>query len=348
MGKHVHVEPAAPAKSIKGKPETAKSVDKAALLDIPIKPAPKALKDKPEPAKSRAKPEPEWTVPKSEFIKVKIAEIDDAGYNAREKVDENAPEFAELCQSIREVGLVEPIVLTEVTDPKKVKTGVRYELVAGFRRFRALKKCGVRETMAVKHQYTHPSQRIIVNLLENQHRVDLRAYEQAVAFKKLREEGFRVETISNKLGISEAKISNYVSCVENLVPELLGIFKKNSEGTALTQLIQLSRAPKEEQQAFFRALSMQKPGSTDDKAAPKDKSDKGPKVRNKDQLGAFLGDLMRAESIVIDGEEVVIESADPREAIETAIRWARGEIKSSPLVLPPQDKSDQKRRWEDG
>ncbi len=347
MAKQTYVEPIKSIKGLKkedGKPAGAKAVAPAApVAPLQIKDAPRAIKDKPEAMRSRQKPEPEWSIPKSEFLRVKVAEVDDSGYNARVSVDDGTPEFAELCQSIKEAGLVEPIVITPLDDPKKLKAGFKYDLVAGFRRFCALKRVGVRETFAVLHHYTHPAQRIIVNLLENQHRVDLRAFEQATAFKKLREEGFRTETIANKLAISETKINNYVSCVENLVPELLDVFKKNNEGTTLAMLIQMSRATKEEQESYYRALSMAK--GTEPKAdkTPKDKSEKGPKPKNKDQMGGFLGDLVRAESIIIDGEEVLIEDADPREAIEAAMRWARGEIKGYPLVLPPGDKSDRSR-----
>ena len=106
-------------------------------------------------------------------------------------------------------------------------------------------------------------------------------------------------------------------------------------------LIQMSRATPEEQASYYRALSLDKGTPTVDKS--KEKVDKGPKVKNRDQLGGFLGDLVRAESIMIDGEEIVFESADVREAVDAAIRWARGEIKAYPLILPPGDKSDRKR-----
>lgn len=339
--KQTYVEPARSIKKGDVKPVPAKSAKPVAPMEFVVREAPKALKDKPEAMRSRQKPEPEWTIPKSEFIRVKISQVDDEGYNARVSVDEGSPEFAELCQSVKEAGLVEPIVITPHSEEKKISAGLLYDLVAGFRRFCALRRVGVRETMAVLHHYTHPAQRIIVNLLENQHRVDLRAYEQATAFKRLREEGFRTETIASKLAISESKINNYVSCVENLVPELLEVFKKNNENTTLSMLIQMSRATPEEQASYYRALSLDKGTPTVDKS--KEKVDKGPKVKNRDQLGGFLGDLVRAESIMIDGEEIVFESADVREAVDAAIRWARGEIKAYPLILPPGDKSDRKR-----
>lgn len=344
MGKQSYVEP---AKSIKNKaggpgrdaPAAASSAKPAEPVEpLVLKPAPTAIKDKPEAMRSRQKPEPEWSIPKSEFVKVKISQICDEGYNARVEIDESTPKFAELCQSIKMAGLVEPIVLTPLDDEKKARAGLIYDLVAGFRRFRALRKVGSREKMAVLHHYSHPAQRIIVNLLENQHREDLRAYEEARAFRKLKDEGFRVETIAEKLAISESKVNNYISCVDNLVPELLEVFKKNSEGTTLSMLISMSRAPKEEQESYYRALSMTKSPTAEEKPK-KEPGDKGPKARNKDQMGGFLGDLVRAESILIDGDEVLIEEADPRMAIEAAMRWARGEIKAYPLVLPPGDKS---------
>lgn len=334
MAKHVHVEP---VKSEKKKPAKPEAVAPAAPLMI--KPAPiKSDVKKPESMRSKQKPEPEWTAPKTEFIRVTMAWIDDSGYNSRLEIDESSTDFTELVESVRQMGVVEPIIVTPTEDAKKQKAGIRFELVAGFRRFRALKKVGSKETWAVCHHYTHPTQRIIVNLLENEHRKSLRPYEQALAFKQLRDEGFRLTTISGKLGISESRVSNYVSCVENLIPELLDIFKRNDSDTTLTQLITLSRAAEDEQKSFYRNLTMEKKEKTEEKPQ-KDPAEKHPKVKNRDQIRAFLGDLARAESIDIDGDEVFLEE-DARSAIERAMRWVLGEIRKFPLVLPPSDKSD--------
>jgi ParB family chromosome partitioning protein len=330
-----------PAKSIKNKPSAPARA--AASAPVVVKPAPvKKAADKPEPMRSRQKPEPEWSTPKSEFLKVRVESIDDSGYNSRLEIDENAPEFADLCASVRAMGVIEPIIVTPLDDIKKNKAGLRFDLVAGFRRYRALKKTGLRETWAVIHHYTHPTQRVIVNLLENQHRQSLRAYEEALAFKKLRDEGFRTATIADKLAISETKVNNYVSCVENLIPELLDVFRKNSEATTLSQLIQLSRADKAEQESFFRALSMTKPEVDKDKGKDKPKEEKAPKVKNRDQVRGFLGDLTRAESILVDGDEVYLGEEDTRRCVEAALRWVIGEVRF-PLVLPPSDKSERMR-----
>jgi ParB family chromosome partitioning protein len=329
-----------PVKSIKNKP--AAPSKPAVAQPVAVKPAPvKTSHDKPEAMRSRQRPEPEWSTPKSEFLKVRVDAIDDSGYNSRLEIDESSAEFADLCASVRQMGVIEPIIVTPLDDIKKNKAGLRFDLVAGFRRYRALKKTGLRETWAVIHHYTHPTQRVIVNLLENQHRQSLRAYEEALAFKKLRDEGFRTATIAEKLAISETKVNNYVSCVENLIPDLLEVFKKNSEQTTLTQLIQLSRADKGEQESFFRALSMARPDGEKDKA-PKPKEDKAPKVKNRDQIRGFLGDLLRAESIVVDGDEVYLGEEDTRRCVESALRWVLGEVRF-PLVLPPSDKSERMR-----
>lgn len=329
-----------PAKSIKNKP--AAPSKPAAPAPVAVKPAPvKAAGDKPEPMRSRQKAEPEWSTPKSEFLKVRVEAIDDTGYNSRLEIDESSAEFADLCASVKAMGVIEPIIVTPLDDLKKNKAGLRFDLVAGFRRYRALKKTGLRETWAVVHHYTHPTQRVIVNLLENQHRQNLRAYEEALAFKRLRDEGFRTATIADKLAISETKVNNYVSCVENLIPELLDVFKKNSEGTTLSQLIVLSRADKNEQQSYYRALTLQKPEPAADKEK-KPKEEKAPKVKNRDQVRGFLGDLTRAESIMVDGEEVYLGEEDTRRCVEAALRWVIGEVRF-PLVLPPSDKSERMR-----
>ena len=105
-------------------------------------------------------------------------------------------------------------------------------------------------------------------------------------------------------------------------------------------LIQLSRASKEEQESYYRALSMAKAAPTEKE--PKPSSEKAPKPKSRDQLRAFLGDLVRAEAIMVEGDEVFL-SDETRGSIEAAMRWAVGEVRSFPLVLPPGDKSDRKR-----
>lgn len=341
MAKHTLVESIRTRKQKPSKPSKAQAAPAALPPAAPvvIKPAPvKNDHKKPEAMRSRQKPEPEWTAPKSEFIKVSIASIDDSGYNSRLEIDESSTDFSELVESVRQMGVVEPIIVTPTEDLKKQKAGIRFELVAGFRRFRALKKVGSKETWAVCHHYTHPTQRIIVNLLENEHRKSLRPFEQALAFKQLRDEGFRLTTIAGKLAISESRVSNYVSCVENLIPELLEIFKRNDSDTTLTQLITLSRASEDEQKSFYRNLTMEKKDKPEDKPV-KEKEEKAPKVKSRDQIRALLGDLVRAEAIDIDGDEVVLED-EVRVGIERVLRWVIGEVRRFPLILPPGDKSD--------
>jgi ParB family chromosome partitioning protein len=82
----------------------------------------------------------------------------------------------ELSASIREVGLLEPIVVR----PR----GGEYEVIVGERRYRACLQTGMSEVLAIVRDYTD-EQVIQLNLIENIHREDLNAIEKGAVCRQL-------------------------------------------------------------------------------------------------------------------------------------------------------------------
>ena len=113
--------------------------------------------------------------------------------------------FAELVHSIRELGVLQPIVVR----PLGEKDGKpSYELIMGERRLRASKENGLTKIPAVIRE-TADENMLRDALLENLHRSDLNPLEEASAYQQLLEDfGITQEELANRIGRSRPKITN--------------------------------------------------------------------------------------------------------------------------------------------
>jgi len=106
----------------------------------------------------------------------------------------------ELVESIREHGILEPLVVA--------KTPAGYQIIAGERRWRAAKIVGLKTVPAIVKETT-PSGMLEMALVENVQREDLNPIERAQAFKRLKEEfGLETREIARRIGKSPAYVSN--------------------------------------------------------------------------------------------------------------------------------------------
>ncbi len=109
--------------------------------------------------------------------------------------------FAELVHSIRELGVLQPIVVREITDGS-------YELIMGERRLRASKEAGLTKIPAVIRE-TEDQNMLRDALLENLHRSDLNPLEEASAYSQLLEDfGITQEQLADRIGRSRPQITN--------------------------------------------------------------------------------------------------------------------------------------------
>ncbi|MDR2748462.1 MAG: ParB/RepB/Spo0J family partition protein [Bifidobacteriaceae bacterium] len=106
----------------------------------------------------------------------------------------------ELANSIKEVGVQQPIVVR--------KSGDSYELIMGERRTRASRLAGLKTIPAIIKS-TEDDELLTTALIENIHRVNLNPIEEASAYKQLMEDfGFTQEQLSEKLSKSRSQIAN--------------------------------------------------------------------------------------------------------------------------------------------
>jgi len=115
----------------------------------------------------------------------------------------DAQKLEELAQSIREHGLVEPLVVRRTPGNPD-----RFELIAGERRGRALQKAGLREALVVVKDVS-AKDAFELALIENVQREDLNPIELAESFERLlREHGYTQEALAERLGKDRTTITN--------------------------------------------------------------------------------------------------------------------------------------------
>ena len=117
----------------------------------------------------------------------------------------DAEALRELAESIREHGVLQPVVVTQIASDLGPMT---YQLIAGERRVQAARMAGV-ERMAVVVREAAGKELLEIALVENLQRQDLNPLEEAQAFRGLNEEfGLTQEQIAQRVGRSRTAVAN--------------------------------------------------------------------------------------------------------------------------------------------
>ena len=130
-------------------------------------------------------------------------------FQPRLTFDENA--LNELANSIKEHGIIQPLVLRPVGD--------KYEIIAGERRYKAAQLAGLTEVPAIITNIDD-NKSAEVALVENVQRKNLNAMEEAKSYKKILDRGqLTQEALAQKMGISQSTLANKLRLL-NLAPEV--------------------------------------------------------------------------------------------------------------------------------
>ncbi len=143
-------------------------------------------------------------VPGAQFAELDVTLIHPNRKQPRSNFDQE--HMDELIHSIREIGLLQPIVVR----PSREKDDVPYELVMGERRWRATQAAGLTTIPAIIRD-TQDTDLLRDALLENLHRSQLNPLEEAAAYQQLLEEfECTQEVLSDRIGRSRSQISNTI------------------------------------------------------------------------------------------------------------------------------------------
>jgi ParB family chromosome partitioning protein len=158
-------------------------------------------------------------------------------------------ELADMAASIREHGIIQPLIVTPKTDGT-------YTLIAGERRLQAAQKAGLQKVPVITRHATN-QELIELALVENVQRADLNPLEEAEAYRQLTEE-FRLshEAVAKRVGKSRVAVTNTLrllsladvvkqALVDEKITEgharaLLTLTNQKAQATALQTIIRLS------------------------------------------------------------------------------------------------------------
>lgn len=125
-------------------------------------------------------------------------------HQPRDHFDEEA--LSQLASSVSEVGVLQPILVREAGDG--------YEVIAGERRLRAAQKAGM-ATIPALVRSAEGSSTLEAALVENLHREDLNALEEAAAYRQLMDEfGLTQDQIASRVGRSRSAVANTIRLLQ--------------------------------------------------------------------------------------------------------------------------------------
>jgi ParB family transcriptional regulator, chromosome partitioning protein len=144
-------------------------------------------------------------VPGAYFAEIPVGQISPNPRQPRTIFDED--EMAELAHSIREIGVLQPVVVRLTPGPPD-PAGQRYELIMGERRWRASQQAGLEAVPAIVRE-TAEDELLRDALLENLHRSQLNPLEEAAAYQQLLDDfGCTHDELAARIGRSRPQISN--------------------------------------------------------------------------------------------------------------------------------------------
>ena len=134
------------------------------------------------------------------FAELEIEDVKPNPFQPRVKFDDQT--IDELAQSIKETGIVQPIIVAPEDD--------HYKIIVGERRWRAAQRAGLRKIPVLIRNIPKEKQ-LEVSLIENIHREELNALEIAQAYQRLIEEhGYAQHELADKVGKDRSSVTNYL------------------------------------------------------------------------------------------------------------------------------------------
>jgi len=150
-------------------------------------------------------------------LRIPIDQIDTNPKQPRKDFDEQA--LQELAQSIRLHDIIQPVTVT--------KTGNRFRLISGERRWRAAKLAGLKDLPAYIRQ-ANDQELLELALLENLQREDLNAMEIALSYKRMMEElSHTQEQVAERMGKDRSTVTNYIRLLK--LPPDIQVAVRNAE-----------------------------------------------------------------------------------------------------------------------
>jgi ParB family chromosome partitioning protein len=147
-----------------------------------------------------------------DVLELGVDELEPGRYQPRGRVREES--LAELAESIREQGVLQPLIVRAVPRAQELSGSKTYEIVAGERRWRAARLAGLATVPVIVRELNDQSA-LAVALIENLQREDLNPIDQARSMSRLVEEfDLTHDAIAKALGRSRASVTNLLRLLD--------------------------------------------------------------------------------------------------------------------------------------
>ncbi len=253
--------------------------------------------------------------------------------------------LAELAESIRQYGVLQPLVVVrrEGTTPTGIAT--EYELIAGERRLRASRLAGLRDIPVIIREEPAEKIKLELALVENLQREDLNALDRAEAFQKLSEEfAITHKAIGEKIGRSREYVANSIRLL-SLPSEAQQALREGriSEGHA-RPLLMLTARPEEQKTLFddilYKNLSVREAERVSRKIiSNRPRSEAAADIELKDLEEKLANALGTRVSIEKKGEggRISIDFFSAQELQNLLSKLGESEISLENKLLPPEE-----------
>ena len=147
------------------------------------------------------------------IYQIEVQKITPNPYQPRREFNDDA--IYELASSIREYGVLEPLIVKRIEKEQQNGLNIEYQLIAGERRFRASKVVGLKTVPAIIRNFDSKCLELEVALVENVQREDLSPVMKARAYAQLINEfGYTQEMVGRRIGKSRESIANVLRLLQ--------------------------------------------------------------------------------------------------------------------------------------
>ena len=228
---------------------------------------------------------------------IEVEKIKSNPFQPRKHFDENA--LKELASSIREFGIIQPIIVSKIEHEVEDGTKVEYQLIAGERRLMAAKMIGMERVPAIVRRVSQKAEQMELAIVENLQRANLNPVETARAYARLQDEfGLTQREIAVRLGKSRESIANNLRIL-NLPTEIQEAVIKN----------QINNLSVRELRGRIKIMA---PGNKPSEASAKQASINPEIFHFQEQLTELIGAPVKIESTK-EGGKIVISFYSPEE-----------------------------------
>ncbi|MFA6135966.1 MAG: ParB/RepB/Spo0J family partition protein [Candidatus Paceibacterota bacterium] len=248
-------------------------------------------------------------------------------YQPRKEFNQEA--LNELASSIREFGILQPLVVSKTEEVGDFGTKITYQLIAGQRRLMAAKILGLATIPAVVKSDLKKTDALEMAIVENVQRADLNILETARAYSRLSEEfGMTQREIAARLGKSRESVANAMRLL-SLPSEIQEALMKGKINESQARLILQIQEPQKQMEIFFQIITNNLSARDIKKHINqlKEHDQKGDVMRTEDiemknmekMLSEFLGAPVNVE-FSRNGGKIIIHFYSPEEAMGIAQR----------------------------